>query len=246
VRGSAVLALALLVVACGGSGQAPSVEVVNGVDLVVDREALALSLDPSLDPAFAGGPDDVVDVTPAAVNFEPDDCALHPDENLVGGPGVRRLVRFATVIWNVGDRDLRIGAPATPVSPWSTADFHFSPCHGHVHFTADWVVYRVLDLGGALVGAGHKQGFCIEDVYDASGAVVRGEPGRYGCDFMGISAGHGDVYARDIPGQWVDVTDLAPGEYVLEVEVNPSKDPRFFEPVAWTSDNAARVRIRLP
>jgi hypothetical protein len=63
---------------------------------------------------------------------------------------------------------------------------------------------------------------------------------------MGISAGYGDVYLRDLPGQWVDVTDLPAGEYLLEVEVNPSKDPRFFEPVAWTENNVARVRIRLP
>jgi hypothetical protein len=115
-----------------------------------------------------------------------------------------------------------------------------------VHFTADWVVYRVRDLSGASVGAGHKQGFCIEDVYDPNGADVRGQPGRYGCDFMGISAGYGDVYRIDIPGQWVDVTGIPPGEYVLEVEVNPSKDPRFFEPPVWTDDNVASVRIRLP
>jgi hypothetical protein len=44
----------------------------------------------------------------------------------------------------------------------------------------------------------------------------------------------------------VDVTDIPPGEYVLEVEVNPSKDPRFFEPAVWADDNVASQRIRLP
>jgi len=119
------------------------------------------------------------------------------------------------------------------------------PTHQHWHFT-QFAAYSLLDKTKTLVVRSHKQGFCIEDVYDPSGVYVRGQPGRYHCGDMGITAHYADLYRFDVPGQWVDVTDVPPGEYVLEVEVNPSKDPRFGEPAPWLQNDVARVRVRIP
>ena len=38
---------------------------------------------------------------------------------------------------------------------------------------------------------------------------------------LGISVGWGDLYRRELPGQWIDVTDLASGPYWFEVMVDP-------------------------
>ena len=39
----------------------------------------------------------------------------------------------------------------------------------------------------------------------------------YGCSTMGISKGCSDTYGSGISCQWVDITGLADGEYVLAV-----------------------------
>jgi hypothetical protein len=33
--------------------------------------------------------------------------------------------------------------------------------------------------------------------------------------------GWADIYDSGLPGQWIDVTGVAPGNYTLEVTVNP-------------------------
>ncbi|MCO6046899.1 lysyl oxidase family protein [Aeoliella sp. ICT_H6.2] len=40
-------------------------------------------------------------------------------------------------------------------------------------------------------------------------------------DVLGISIGYADLYGAGLPGQWIDVTDLASGQYWLEVHVDP-------------------------
>jgi hypothetical protein len=39
---------------------------------------------------------------------------------------------------------------------------------------------------------------------------------------LGISVGWADLYHRNIPRQWIDVTGLSSGQYWLETEVDPS------------------------
>jgi hypothetical protein len=40
-------------------------------------------------------------------------------------------------------------------------------------------------------------------------------------EYLGISVGWADVYARNLSGQWIDVTGLADGQYWLESEIDP-------------------------
>ena len=39
----------------------------------------------------------------------------------------------------------------------------------------------------------------------------------------GISVGWADIYDTSVPGQYIDVTGLPPGQYTLEIEVNPER-----------------------
>jgi hypothetical protein len=87
---------------------------------------------------------------------------------------------------------------------------------------------RLLD---EMVG-GHKQGFCLMDFAPAvptvHGYAVPPDPlPSYTCAFQGISRGWADIYLWHLDGQWIDVTDVAPGPYLLEAEVNP--EHRFME-----------------
>lgn len=38
---------------------------------------------------------------------------------------------------------------------------------------------------------------------------------------QGISVGWADTYGIKLPGQWIDVTNVPDGDYILEVETNP-------------------------
>ena len=48
-------------------------------------------------------------------------------------------------------------------------------------------------------------------------------PLRYGCSTgnQGISANCGDLYGRYLDCQWIDVTDVPLGIYLLRLQVNP-------------------------
>jgi hypothetical protein len=95
--------------------------------------------------------------------------------------------------------------------------FEWSPCHGH-HHVKSYAKYELRDASGTVV-VGRKQSFCLHDVQAIEPVTGAG----YDCGFQGISAGWADVYNRNIPCQWIDATDLAPGTYTLNVEVNAAR-----------------------
>lgn len=189
--------------------------------------------------------------------FGEPDCAI---EEGLAAPGERVLLRFATVAQNAGPADLAIGDPrARP--EWYT----WSPCHGHWHFD-DFAHYRLWTPEGharwsalraaeparpasALLDehpelrdhlrAGHKQGFCIIDSHPIH--PLAGYPAFSLCAHQGISAGWQDVYGPQLDGQWIDVTGLPAGGYVLEVELNPER--RIEE--ADYADNAAATLVAI-
>ena len=108
-----------------------------------------------------------------------------------------------------------------------------SETHRHWHFL-DFERYDILTADGKAVGRDQKTGFCLGDRYNASrSAVIPGEPdqpvwtqecGRGQPERLvvreGISPGYGDDYVPRLEGQWIDITDLPAGRYVLRHRVN--------------------------
>ncbi len=144
-------------------------------------------------------------------DFEIDACPVQ--EGCVTD-GYRKLLRFKTETHNVGPVDLVMGDPTT--NPL----FEYHPCHDHYHFE-DYAVYRLYNQQGQEVVPGFKFSFCLLD-------TARHDPTAnptpvYDCDYHGIQAGWGDVYSHWLDCQWLDITNVPPGTYTLEIEINPDR-----------------------
>ncbi|XP_035277049.1 protein-lysine 6-oxidase-like isoform X3 [Anguilla anguilla] len=92
------------------------------------------------------------------------------------------------------------------------------------------------ESSGRKVAEGHKASFCLEDT-----ACDPGTRRRYACTShtQGLSPGCYDIYHANIDCQWIDITDVPPGSYILQVTVNPS----FQVQEADYSNNVVRCQI---
>lgn len=144
--------------------------------------------------------------------FTAEGCAIQ--EGAVGGTGYRRILRFDTVVMNSGDGDLIVGDRSDPDNPFAEW-FEFAPCHGHFHIR-DFSIYELLNADRTLVVAAHKQGFCMEDSLKYDGGKSNG----YNCHFQGITSGWGDWYFKQLTGQWIDITGVPEGDYIVRVTIN--------------------------
>jgi hypothetical protein len=108
--------------------------------------------------------------------------------------------------------------------------------HSHWHLE-DFQRFELRTVGGRTLRRDRKTGFCLGDRYDASGTGTRmpGEPARavyrHRCGLgqplrtslsQGISVGFGDDYPAGLEGQYVDITGLRTGRYVLVHRVDPN------------------------
>jgi hypothetical protein len=107
-----------------------------------------------------------------------------------------------------------------------------SPDHSHWHLR-DFMRFELRTEDGQPLGRDQKTGFCLGDRYDST-ARTPGEPDRphwvHRCGRgeprllrmnEGISVGYGDVYVKGLEGQYIDITGVPPGRYVLVHHVNP-------------------------
>jgi hypothetical protein len=133
-------------------------------------------------------------------------------------PGPRRYLIFNTETRNIGTADLELGDPA------ANTNFVYAPCHRHYHFM-DFADYRLVNSAGQPVAIGLKAGFCLLDSLRWDDSAAFGW--KYDCNHQGIQRGWADVYHAYAQGtnllscQWVDITGLDAGTYMLEIEVNP-------------------------
>lgn len=167
------------------------------------------------------------------LEFAADDCAIL--EGCVNGSGLRDLMRFDVAIRNMGTADLVIGKPSRHPE-W----FTYSACHGHYHFNG-FVEYELFDLQNGFVVAGRKQAFCLED-YERIPGYVGGGRGKFTCSNQGITVGWQDVYRAALDCQWLDVTVVSPGDYVLRVTVDAGE--KFAE--INENNNVAIALVTIP
>ena len=195
------------------------------------------------------------------------DCAVVEGTTQAGD---RRLIRFTYTTPNLGPGDLIIGAPADHPE-WfefgtchghahfrEYADYRLWTTRGfeewqalrvnHPDGLSSDLLKRVRNLDQKMV-AGAKLGFCVIDIIPATSAPAYvgppPGPGKYfSCSSnQGISVGWADSYFFvQLDGQWIDITGVDAGNYVLEAEVNPE---RLFTEVRY-SNNAAAVAVTVP
>ncbi|MBI3208688.1 MAG: hypothetical protein HYZ37_07280 [Candidatus Solibacter usitatus] len=169
--------------------------------------------------------------------FAPTDCALA--EGVVGGSGYRRLLRFDTVLMNRGDGDLVVGNRSDPNNPYAQY-FDFHPCHGHYHIK-DFSIYELIDVKtGKTAATGTKQGFCFEDSFKYEDG---GKSHGYDCNNQGITSGWGDWYYKQLVGQWIDITNVPEGDYIVRVTLNSGG---IFNEGENRYSNVTEVQIHIP
>jgi hypothetical protein len=190
------------------------------------------------------GPDLLVDGDAAKAsahvtheNFSDSSCEVA--EKCVRAPGNRTLLRFDGTIQNLGSSDLILGDPA------SNPQFQKSSCH-KVNLLLDIMLYELLDANtgeaikvGDQAVIGRKAGFCMMDIAQINSTAPQGQ---YNCDNQGITAGWADVYDSALDCQFLDITDVAAGDYTLKLTVNP--DGVFSE--SATENNSVEVPVHIP
>lgn len=187
----------------------------------------------------------------------------------------RRLLRFSTVIVNIGSGPLQLygydedGVAAigdtllvrqqilqsdgTFRTRNTTATMAYA-ADGHDHFHAiDLQKIKLQNLNAVTLKNTAKTGFCLLDSY-VYGST---RPSRYNsansvCQVapnlkvpMGISVRWGDIYKSDIAFQWIDITGLPSGDYLIKLVADPpwKTGGRFRE--SNESNNRGWAKIHL-
>lgn len=100
--------------------------------------------------------------------------------------------------------------------------------------------FNIVDDTGTKVAEGHKASFCLEDSGCQNGIEKRFNCSNYGDQgnrfflltkficllifnfhLTGISINCHDTYKYDIDCQWIDISELVPGVYKIEISINP-------------------------
>ena len=139
--------------------------------------------------------------------------------------------------------------PTAALQQYVTADHHH---HWH---TMGMESYQLLGLDAPIAGdtpVGHKYGFCFFDgipwKLGLRDARARPHFSYFGCGFptsqttlVGLSVGWADIYPWDFAGQYIDITGVTDGEYLLCMTADPAND--FVE--SSDTDNQSWAHVTL-
>jgi hypothetical protein len=175
------------------------------------------------------------------------------------------LLRLTTAIANIGSGPLELRGGAHTTSGQNVyqriynddgthsdrlaGTFTYHPAHHHTHFD-DFSSYRlrsVLANGGVgkIIGTGTKTSFCLtdSDQWPTTLPNASADGDYFACDsrMQGISVGWSDVYSSTLPDQWIDITNVKPGKYWLEVVA----DPRNHIQESNEKNNTTRIMVNL-
>lgn len=154
------------------------------------------------------------------------------------------LLRFASATANLGAGPLHMipgdTAQGGDIKTWqriwtsddrfldyATGEFVYHETHEHFHLEA-FEQYRLLTVDGALVATGEKVSFClIDSLPAASDAQTRGR-GVFldavcedASEQQALNPGWADYYGAGLDDQWIDITGVGPGDYLVEIIVDP-------------------------
>ncbi|NXB77731.1 LOXL1 oxidase, partial [Donacobius atricapilla] len=127
---------------------------------------------------------------------------------------VRVLLRFPQRVKNQGTADF---LPSQPRHSWQWHSCHHGLGHfGHFgHFGHSWSLRSLL--------VPFPSPFCHFFSLSVPFCPFCPHLWHYACPThtQGLSPGCYDTYNADIDCQWIDITDVPPGNYILKVQVNP-------------------------
>jgi hypothetical protein len=200
------------------------------------------------DLAKGESPDDKI--VPTAHDLLPDLDQESPANVYVTRHGKRRLLAFRSAVANVGrgplmidgtrkrGRRLMTAAQLVRRSDGTTRrltttgwlKYDVAPTHSHWHFHPFERYELWREHGMHMLAHDHKQGFCFGDRHPLHGAgppvFAAGDCGLYKpwlrSVFEGTSLRYVDIYPPEFHGQWIDVTGLEDGRYVLVHRANPA------------------------
>ena len=190
-------------------------------------------------------------------------------------PTGRRLLRFSTVLVNIGSgpfqlygydedgvaaigdtlavRQQILRSDGTFTERATTATMQYA-ADGHNHFhVMDLQRIKIQNLSAVTIRNSAKTGFCFLDSYlygstkasffNAANSVCVVGPAK--TVPMGISTRWGDVYRSTIAFQWIDITGMPSGDYLIKIIADPpwKTGGRFRE--SNESNNRGWAKIHL-
>lgn len=138
----------------------------------------------------------------------------------------------------------------SPYSETLAGTFAFHAAHNHWHFGA-FATYELRNvaadgsIGSTVYAASDKVSFCVIDIVSVNRDLEHASGDTYlGCSqngVQGLSVGWGDVYAWNLVGQSLNITNLPNGTYWLVSTVDPDNL------LAETDDanNVGAVKVQL-
>jgi hypothetical protein len=162
-----------------------------------------------------------------------DRCAL--EKGCIGGPGLRRLLRFSAKVENQGDADLILGAPSAHDA------FRTAECDGQRYF-GEYLRYDLLTLDGLVARRAADDTPVEGQIQARCQALPEGFNSRFNCDFMGLWSGYSETFSEFDECQWLDITGVEAGEYRLRLRVNSAD--RLSEEL--TNNNEQTFAVTIP